>query len=130
MPTPISSSEPDAMEKIRSICVMKELFQALTVLENRLIDNYGVTLNEAMVLCSVGSETVSAGTIAECTGLAPSHLSKVIRSAEKKELLIRTMGSKDKRQMYFSLTSKAEECLNQIREQGLEIPQMLQALFE
>ena len=118
------------MEKIRSICVMKELFQALTVLENRLIDNYGVTLNEAMVLCSVGSETVSAGTIAECTGLAPSHLSKVIRSAEKKELLIRTMGSKDKRQMYFSLTSKAEECLNQIREQGLEIPQMLQALFE
>lgn len=130
MPTPISSSDPDAMEKIRSICVMKELFQALTVLENRLIDNYGVTLNEAMVLCSVGSETVSAGTIAECTGLAPSHLSKVIRSAEKKELLIRTMGSKDKRQMYFSLTSKAEECLNQIREQGLEIPQMLQALFE
>ena len=130
MPTPTSSFDPDAMEKIRSLCVMKELFQALTVLENRLIDNYGVTLNEAMVLCSVGSETVSAGTIAECTGLAPSHLSKVIRSAEKKELLIRTMGSKDKRQMYFSLTSKAEERLNQIREQGLEIPQMLQALFE
>lgn len=117
------------MEKIRSICVMKELFQALSVLEGRLIENYGVTLNEAMVLCSVSSGTVSAGTIAECTGLTPSHLSKVIGSAEKKGLLIRTMGAKDKRQMYFSLTEKAEECLNRIKEQGLEIPEMLKDLF-
>ena len=53
-------------------------------LEARLLEQYGVSLNEAMVLCSISGETVTAGTIVERTGLTPSHASKVISLVEKK----------------------------------------------
>ena len=88
---------------------MRDLVRALCTLENELLDNYGITLNEAMVLCSMADETVNAGTVAERTGLAPSHCSKVINSAEKKGLLTRSLNNEDKRQMYFSLTDKARQ---------------------
>lgn len=35
------------------------------------------------------------------TGLSASHTSKVIRSIEEKELIVRNLGDKDKRQMHL-----------------------------
>ena len=64
---------------------MRDLMKALSDLENQLITTYGITLNEAMVLCSVGNDTVSAGDITTSTGMTPSHASKTIRSVESKE---------------------------------------------
>ena len=63
---------------------MRELFKALSSLESELEAKYGVSLNEAMVLCSIGKETVTAGTIGERTGLMASHTSKVIGKVERK----------------------------------------------
>ena len=39
---------------------MRELLKALSELETQLINTYGISLNEAMVLCSIGGETVTA----------------------------------------------------------------------
>ena len=94
---------------------MRELFRALSELESRLMQSHGVSLNEAMVLCAIGKERVAASTIVERTGLTP--------------LLVRALGEKDKRQMYFSLTKEAHSCLKGIREQGIDIPELLQPLF-
>ena len=55
---------------------MRELLKALSELETQLINTYGISLNEAMVLCSIGKETVTAGTIVERTGMTPSHVLK------------------------------------------------------
>lgn len=118
------------MEKIKCICVMRDLFLALSQLEARLLEAYGLTLNEAMVMCSIAGETVAAGTIVERTGLTHSHASKVIRMAERKGLLVRTQGEVDKRQMYFALTDEGESCLRRIREQGVEVPPLLHGFFE
>ncbi len=109
---------------------MRELFQALSSLESSLQERYGLSLNEAMVLCSVGHETVTAGTIVERTGLTPSHASKIISQAERKGLLLRKLSESDRRQMCFTLTGKADGCLQAIREQGIEIPKLLQPLFD
>ena len=68
---------------------------------------YGISLNEAMVMCSIGSRKVAAGEISQITGFKSSHLSKVLRSIEDKGFLIRDFGDKDKRQIYFSLTTEA-----------------------
>ena len=35
---------------------MRELFKALSELETRLMEQYGVSLNEAMALCCIGGE--------------------------------------------------------------------------
>lgn len=118
------------MEKIKCICVMRDLFAAFSQLEACLEKNYGVTLNEAMVLCSVGNETVAAGTIIARTGMTSSHTSKVIRAVESKGLLLRKLGEHDKRQMYFTLTDKARDCIGRIRENGVEVPALLVSLFD
>lgn len=109
---------------------MRELFQALSSLESSLQKLYGLSLNEAMVLCSIGQDTVTAGTIVERTGLTPSHASKVIRQAEKKGLLLRELSAEDRRQMCFTLTDQAHRCLEVMKERGVEIPELLQPLFE
>ena len=118
------------MEKIPCICAMRELLQTLTMLEEQLTENYGLKLNEAMVLCSVGNDTVSASTIAECTGMTPSHASKVIGAAEKKGLLTRSLGDCDKRQMHFALTDSGKSLLRRLKEEGMEMPEKLKGYFE
>ena len=82
------------------------------------------------IRCSIGEETVMAGVVVERTGLTASHASKMIRSVEEKGLLVRTLGEKDKRQMYFALTDKAKEKLEDIRKHGIEIPDLLLPFFQ
>ena len=108
---------------------MRELFEALSSLESGLVESHGVSLNEAMVLCSIGHETVTASTVVERTGMTASHASKVIRSTEMKGLLERTLGEQDKRQMHFTLTGAGVDCLERIKEKGVEVPDLLVPLF-
>ena len=108
---------------------MRDLMKALSMLESHLEESYGVTLNEAMVLCSIGDEIVTASSITACTGLTPSHTSKVIRSAESKKLIERKLGKQDKRQMCFSLTAKGKSCLAKIKEQGIDMPEWMLPLL-
>lgn len=109
---------------------MRELFTALSDLESGLVEAYGLSLNEAMVLCSIGNETVSAGKVIERTGLSASHASKVLGAVEKKGFLTRGLGEQDKRQMYFTLTEEAKDVLNRIKTNGVEVPDVLLPLFQ
>ena len=109
---------------------MKDLYKAITELENSLEELYSISFNEAMVLCSIGDEKVSAGTIASRTGLRSSHLSKVLRSVEEKGYLNRNFGDKDKRQIYFSLTSEAQSCLRKLKKEELPVPKLLEEFFK
>ena len=99
---------------------MRDLYRSLALLETRLSETYGLSLKE----------TVMAGVVVERTGLTASHASKMIRSVEEKGLLVRTLGEKDKRQMYFALTDKAKEKLEDIRKHGIEIPDLLLPFFQ
>ena len=117
------------MEKIHCLCVMRELLAALNELEANLSNNYGVSLNEAMVLCCIGEDKLTSSTISRHIGLLPPLTSKTLRTIEKKEMVERSMGIEDKRQMYFKLTPKGKELLERLRENGIEVPEMLQPFF-
>lgn len=103
--------------------------RALSDFESQLMEIHGVTLNEAMALCALGDECVTASVISERTGLRPSHTSKVIGSLERKKHVIRKLGKQDKRQMYLSLSASGKECLEQIRVHAFDIPLILQPIF-
>ena len=118
------------MEKIICICVMRELMMALSDFENKLMDAHGVSLNEAMVLCALGGECITASVIAERTGLRPSHTSKVIGSLEDQGYLMRELGKQDKRQIYLSLTNEGKVCLDRIKAYQFEVPDLLKPVFE
>mgnify|MGYP002957135030 CR=1 FL=1 len=109
---------------------MRDLYRSLALLETRLSETYGLSLNEAMALCCIGGDRLTASAISEHTGLSASHTSKVIRSIEDKELIVRSLGDKDKRQMYFTLSDKGKICLNQLKENEIEVPKMLKPLFK
>lgn len=109
---------------------MRELMIALSDFENKLMDTHGVSLNEAMILCALGDECITASVIAERTGLRPSHASKVIGTLEARGYLIRELGKQDKRQMYLSLTDVGKGCLEQIKRYEFEVPALLKPVFD
>ena len=108
---------------------MRELFKALSSLESELEAKYGVSLNEAMVLCSIGKETVTAGTIGERTGLMAYHTSQVIGQADGKGVLGRAVDVKDKRHTGVTWTEKGHACLQEVADKGVDVPEVLLPFF-
>lgn len=117
------------MEKIRTVCMMRDLVRALAQLEAQLMQAAGVGLNEAMVICAIGLDRATAGDIARCVGLQPPNASKVVRSVERKGLVCRSLGETDHRRMYFSLTPAGRTCLDRLRNGLTDIPPLLQPLM-
>ena len=74
---------------------MRDIYKALNEFESSLEQVHGVSLNEAMVLCCINDQTLTASAISEQTGIKASHLSKVIRSIEEKKMIGRALGEKD-----------------------------------
>lgn len=109
---------------------MRELMKALSDFETQLMQAHGVTLNEAMALCAMSEESVTASVIAERTGMRPSHTSKVISSLEGKRLVARKLSKQDKRQMYLSLTASGRECLAKIKVHTFDTPPLLQPILQ
>lgn len=96
---------------MNTICKMRDIYKALSIFETAFEEVYGISLNEAMVLCALreAGKEITSTAIAERTEMAPSHTSKVIRAVEDKGLIRRALGEVDKRQMYFSLTEAGQE---------------------
>ena len=62
---------------------MRELFKALSELETRLMEQYEVSLNEAMALCCIGGDTLTASVISENTGpVSYTHLISIFHICE------------------------------------------------
>ncbi len=105
-----------------ALCRVRDILRSISNFEANFNEKKGVTLNECMVLCSISSEgRCTSGKLAELLGLSVSNTSKIISSVEKKELVERFMGVKDKRQMLFELTAKGEEVLLSIKNNSDDI---------
>lgn len=117
------------MEKIQSICLMCDVMRALAQMERQLMRQCGLTLNEAMVMCCIAGDTVSASDVCAHTGLMSSHASKVLRSVEEKGYISRGFGRADKRQMLFSLTAKGRKLIQEMKENELDVPEVLKGVL-
>lgn len=118
----------DINEKRKSepLCRVRDIYRMINDFENTLQKNFDVGLNEGMLLCSLSTlGQCSSGKIAELLGLTLSNASKVILSAEKKELVERIVGKEDKRQMIFELTSKGKKCIESIKCTSEDILELL-----
>ena len=118
------------MEKVRCICVMRDILSAMSELENKLIDQLSLTLNEAMTLCAIGEHSVAASVVAERTGMRASHCSKIISALERRKLVCRSIDKHDKRQINIALTNDGRERLNRLKEYNIVIPEILTPVFD
>ncbi|MEG1405054.1 MAG: MarR family transcriptional regulator [Alistipes sp.] len=112
---------------METLCKIRNLYRAIMEYEVAFQKQYNLGLNEGMLLCSLShTECMASGEIAHLLGLSLSNTSKVIKSAEQKGYLSRTLGRADKRQMFFSLTSTGRQRLAEIKCRTLTLPPELQ----
>lgn len=115
---------------IKRLCQIRDLQRAVYLFELQFEKKYGISLNEGMVLCSLSkTASLSSGELGELLGLSSSNTSKVICSVEKKGYVERVVGTKDKRNMYFSLTASGRDLLDNVSDETVEMPDLLRALF-
>ena len=120
------------MRNMKTICAMREVFRAMSSFETAFEKVYRITLNEAMILCILkdATERMTATNLSKQTDLSPSHTSKMLRILEEKGLIVRTLGSEDRRQMYFTLSAAGRERVCDMEIQKVEIPELLKPLFK
>ena len=120
------------MRNMKTICAIRDVFRAMTNFEASFEQVYQITLNEAMILCALkcSSERMTATNLSKQTDLSPSHTSKMLRILEEKGLIVRTLGSEDRRQMYFTLSAAGRERVCDMEIQKVEIPELLKPLFK
>jgi DNA-binding MarR family transcriptional regulator len=115
---------------METLCKIRDIYRSIMEFEAAFQRRYALGLNEGMLLCTLFKlgESIS-GEIATYLGLTCSNTSKVIASVEKKKLIRRSLGDSDKRQMRFSLTEKGKTLLEAIRQDSLEIPDLLKTVL-
>lgn len=116
-----------------TLCIMRDICKAMSEFKAEFEQLHGLSLNEAMVLCSLreaGDEGITSTAIAGCTDMKASHASKVIRSVEDKKLIECLMGKVDKRNMYFRLTDAGKERLIELDKVNCDIPALLRPVFQ
>lgn len=117
---------------MNTICIMRNIYKALSAFESSFEQAYGLSLNEAMVLCALyeANEEMTSTAIAFRTEMSASHTSKVLRSVEEKQLIRRVLGQTDKRQMYFSLTKAGLKRLKELNTDKPEVPDILKPVLQ
>ncbi|SUB77181.1 MarR family winged helix-turn-helix transcriptional regulator [Porphyromonas macacae] len=118
------------MENVKNICLMRELIRALREVESSLMEQTGSDLNQAMVLCVLADEPISASEIANRIGLLPAQTSKLLSAVENRGWIKRQFGQEDKRKMFFSLTAAGKKELDVLKKIELDIPAVLQPVFQ
>lgn len=103
------------MEKIQSICALRDLMLAIHSLEGDLQAQAGVDLKEAMLLCTLSGETVASTEIAKRVGLRPAHTSKLLARLEKLELVVHRLAQDDRRKVLYSLTPTGQSKVSVLR---------------
>lgn len=117
-------------KSIKRLCKIRDLQRAVYQFELQFEKLYGISLNEGMALCSLSkTPSLSSGELGELLGLSSSNTSKVICSVEKKGYVERVVGTKDKRNMYFSLTDSGRDILRSIGDGTIEVPPTLETLL-
>ncbi len=117
------------MQKVQSICTMREIVLGLHKLEDQLIQQLGIDLREATLICCLADQSLSASEIASRLELKMPHTSKILSSLEKKELLSRTIGKEDKRKMFFALNKMGLSIYEAIKDFSFDVPPPLDKLF-
>ena len=103
----------------QKLCQLKKLFRQLYEFEAWLQREVGLSLNEAMTLCTLSGGTLKAGEVAAEVGLSESRMSRVLGSLEKKGLARREMGAADKRVMLFCLTPAGRAKLERLEQSDI-----------
>lgn len=115
-------------DEIRQI---RRIYRSIVVLEQEINVQYGLNLNEAVLLCHLNdTDGMTSGEIAETLELTCSNTSKVIASVEKQGYVHRRIGKEDKRNMRVVLTAKGRGLLETMNCCSIPVPEPLRNVIK
>lgn len=107
------------------LCALRKIQTALKQYEDQLRDDTGLSLNEALCLCSVSRGFQEPGLIAREMELSPSRLTRILDALEERRLVERKMGDGDRRSVSVNLTYSGRELLMKYKCSDSNIPDAL-----
>lgn len=115
---------------VESICKLKDIFKAIHEFEASFLAQFGITLNEGIILCMLGDGPMKVGDICADCSLSSTRLSKVLRSMEQKGYITRRLGEEDRRTVYVELSPMGIEKRSTMSPDKVCIPESLALLLE
>lgn len=106
------------------LCALKGFLRAVSRLEESIRETYGITLTEALCLCSISGGCSLAGTLGEEVSLSPSRLSRVLGALERKGLVERRRRTDDRRTWDLLLTEAGALLAERMRDGEIELPEI------
>lgn len=106
----------------QNFCVLKKVTKVLFLLEKQLEDQFEISLNESMILCLLYDKPYKSSDIALHLGISNSRISRILMDVEKRKFISRSTGTRDRREMFFTLTSKGKQTVDAIQASDIEFP--------
>lgn len=92
---------------------MRDIYKALAGFEAQFEEVYGLSLNEAMILCALqeAQKEMTSTDLSARTEMGTSHTSKVIRTVEEKGLIKKSLRGNGKKTNVFQFDPERGETI-------------------
>lgn len=104
------------------LCSIRNIQTALKRFEETLKTETGLSLNDALCLCSISKGIQEPGLLAKELELSPSRLTRILNALEERKLLVRKIATSDRRGIAVLLTERGEKLVNSYKCAGIEVP--------
>lgn len=107
------------------LCSIRKIQSALRRFEDTLKAETGLSLNDALCLCSISKGIQDPGSLARELELSPSRLTRILEALENRNLIARKLSDTDRRSISVLLTEQGERLVNTYKCAGIEVPDEL-----
>lgn len=107
------------------LCDIRKLLLDLKHMEENLVEQTGLSLNEALCLCGTSRGVREPGKLAKEMEISPSRLSRILDSLTKRGLIDRAISAEDRRSISIALTQEGTAMVKALHCTELEIPDHL-----
>ncbi|HAF07871.1 MAG: winged helix DNA-binding protein [bacterium] len=109
------------MEKI---CYLKKIFKELYLFDYNLKKETNLSMNEAMVLCSINEKKTDLTNLSKELFVSKPRMTKIIEKLVRKGLVKKNVSENDRREKYLVLTKKGYKKISEIKEKKIPFPQI------
>jgi len=110
---------------VTDLCDIRKLLLDLKHMEEHLVEQTGLSLNEALCLCGASRGVREPGKLAKEMEISPSRLSRILDSLTKRGLIDRAISAEDRRSISIALTQEGTAMVKALHCTELEIPDHL-----
>lgn len=107
------------------LCSIRKIQTALRKFEETLKEETGLSLNDALCLCSIGKDIHEPGALSKQLELSPSRLTRILDTLEKRGYISRRISDTDRRNIWVNLTDKGKSIIEDYQCADIRIPDEL-----